>query len=148
TVADPFVEVAERPRRLGQPVVATPAEQVRAQSLYYLFHALATVAPGQLAHLLFQSLQGLRRDSAANRFTGREPEREPQKLVSHHRSYATLGRVDLEPQTAKEPLQQAHHALPSAFRADVHIQVVRIAGKLMSSPLQLLIHLVQQDVRE
>src|SRR5690606_12535110 len=59
---------------------------------------------------------------------------------------ATLGPVDLEPQAAKEPLQQVHHALPGALRADVDIQVVRIAGEAVSTSLQLLIHLVQQDV--
>jgi hypothetical protein len=63
--------------------------------------------------------------------------------------YGALRDVHLQAHSPfDESYDALHHALPSAFAADVNAAVVRIPNESMPAPIKLTIELVQHDVAE
>jgi len=73
-VADPFVEVNEDSRSIGQLKVLLPANQITSQFCRDLFDAASACAPRDEAHSLFHRRQGFLRHSTLHHFARRIPE--------------------------------------------------------------------------
>ena len=76
------------------------------------------------------------------------PKAEAQELAIPHPRHRTLGGVDLKPELRVEADQRLHDSLRRSLRPHVHIAVIGVARKAVSASLQLLIHLVQQHIRQ
>ena len=66
----------------------------------------------------------------------------------HRARVSRLTRSRSRSYTAHKPLQRLHHPLPGSLRPHVHVGVVGVPTERVTAPLQLLVHLVQQDVRQ
>ena len=75
------------------------------------------------------------------------PDREAQEAAFAHRCHFAFGTVYRELEVAfKIPCQAAHDPLTRTLGLDQNDQIIGIAGKAVSPPLQLQIELVQQDI--
>jgi len=86
--------------------------------------------------------------SALDRAARGHPKGIAQELATERAGHRALGLVDREAQPAVEPPQQGHHPLACLPAADIDVRIVGIAHEAMASAFQLLVHVIEQDVRQ
>jgi len=78
----------------------------------------------------------------------RPPLREAQKLAIPHPRHRTLADVDLKPEFGEQTDQRLHHPLTRPLGPHIHVAVIRVPGKAVPASLQLLVHLIQEHIRQ
>jgi hypothetical protein len=86
----PFVQRAPDARRLRQPEIGFPSQEVRSQAFDDLTHAAPARTPRQLLHLLLERRQWFGSDLALDLPFGGKPEAIAQKLASRDSGHALL----------------------------------------------------------
>ena len=105
TVADPFIQATKDFRRVRQPEVAPPAQQILPKLLRYLNHTPSTGPAGYLPNAIFHPHKGLTGDSNASDHSWSRPEGKPKEGTISRSINRTLGLVDLEPKFTEQNRQ-------------------------------------------
>ena len=142
---DPLVQPLEVRLRAGIAEVRHPSGEERVQFRDHPLQADAPVAACDLSDPILGAFKACRCDGQP---TARE---QPiaEELAFAHMCYRALRSVHAQPEPLLyEARQRRHHTFPGNLRPYIHVQVVGVPAKPMVPPLQLLVHLIQQEVRK
>jgi hypothetical protein len=147
-VSDPLVDVAEDARRIRQPEVVPPADEIAAQLRDNLLDAPTARPLRDEADALLHGLKGLARDPAFHHTSRTTPKGIAKDFAIPPEVHGAFRLVDAEPELCVEPPEQPHHALARTPRPHVDVAIVGVAHEGVSAFLQLLINFVEQHVRK
>ena len=147
-VTDPLVKAVEHAGRIGEPEILLPAPEVAPQFRDDPIHGSSTVPGGDLPDTFLHRCKGLRRDAPLHLPSRGHPETVAQELPIPRSRHRALRLVDPEPEPRIEPPQRLHHVLACPPGPHVHVAVVGVAHEGVPALLQLLVHLVEEHVRQ
>src|SRR5262249_7394713 len=145
--SDPSGERYQHQRRFAEAEVGSPTPQIRSQFLHCRLHAHALRSSRDVSDSLLKAIQGLRRNSPLDLWTGGKAESEKLALLRSRHRTLRLVYLELEP-VCDEARNALHHPLTGALAANVDIAVVRIANKAESPTLQLSVEFVEHEIAE
>jgi hypothetical protein len=142
----PLAQLAPDLWSLRQPEIRLPSQDIDSQLSYHFFETAYARTTSQSSDTLLEHCYRLVGHPAFDRAAGSRSEAVTQELAREHTGHRALGRIHLKTQFAIEPQQQAHHPLARTMAANIDIRIVGVAHEAVASPLQFLVHFVEQRI--